>query len=855
MAKDLPKYKYIKVTLNDSNKFVFLYSDYESPEKLETSLQLIDKINNYSIYGVKSETGKDINKYKEELFEYDIKASGVFERLRLYETKTYNCTWNFDNLVSVQNEKELDYKKTNEKQFSFRVVNYLGKSSFTIDGQKTIPFEIIPTKIDYEDDYVQLTKDIADQCSQLLLDYTSPTNLSFKLDPEKTQKTPLEQFIFIRKFCSAKNIEYLMQSIKMNPDRMLVSEDELKPFGVAPISHKFFSNPFSNSKNWNKQSDGSYLPELIATTRKYDSYNTPANQFIKFAFKNFIQICQNVITYVGDYSYKDEAIYLKQSLEVFLMDPFFDDVKELSSMPVNNQVLQKREGYSQIFYAFNMLDLAMQLNWEGQKDVYEGEARNIALLYEYWLVFKFIEIFRKLGAIIDFNLDDEKTAKKFLSKENGLLISLSQGKPSYIPMELEDKKVKINFYYNRTFSKKDFSDTYYEGSYSRDFRPDYTLAIFPSDIANERTAIKEGLVSFIHFDAKYRVTDITSLFGKDVKEIIEEKKEHNPSDLTEDEKKFLDDSLSGKEKEEFEEKITGDYLSSEKREETINTYNRGDLLKMHTYNDAIRRTVGSYVLYPGKENNEKDRFKVYDELLPGVGAFAIRPGDKTRKGEEAVKQFIFDIIDFKIKESSRQFRKEYFENMVINSPSENNPSKIEQPDEEYLMIGFIREEYLDFLKSHHIIPTSYQEFDQKNDWKFYFYFYAIKGGKVYTIHKETNKTQYLMLTDTDINDCKIEAGYKFQHLLPFEAKIESLELVTKDSLQEKINEFYEEPFIPKNDFNADYYYLAEARIINYARDEERVTDVSVKENEDISAYSPKITYRKYINGFFEHEKN
>lgn len=842
MSKDLPKYKYIRISLNENEECIYLYSEYEEDKNLNFSPLGI--INNIAVFGVPAKTAN------EELFEYDESASGVFEKLRLYETKTYICTWNFNSLVSIQNEKELGCKKTNEKQFSFRVVNYLGKSSFTIDGNKTIPFEVVPTKIDYEDDYVQLTKDIADQCSQLLLDYTSPTNLSFKLDSEKKQKTPLEQFIFIRKFCSAKNIEYLMQSIKMNPDRMLVSEDELKPFGVAPISHKFFSNPFANSKNWNKQSDGSYLPELIATTRKYDSYNTPANQFIKFAFKNFIQICQDVINYIKDNNntYYDEAKYLKDSLEIILLDSFFDDVQDPSSMPVNNQVLQKREGYAQIFNAFNMLDLAMQLDWEGKKDIYEGEARNIALLYEYWLVFKFVEIFRQLGAIIDFDLDDEKTAKKFLSKENGLLISLSQGKPSYIPMKLEDKKVKINFYYNRTFSKKDFSNTYYEGSYSRDFRPDYTLAIFPYDIENERTAIKEGSVSFVHFDAKYRVTDITSLFGKDVKEIIEEKKELNQSDLTEDEKKFLEDSLSEKEKEEFEEKIAGDYLSSEKREETINTYNRGDLLKMHTYNDAIRRTVGSYVLYPGKENNEKDRFKVYDELLPGVGAFAIRPGDKARKGEEAVKQFISDIIDFKIKESSRQFRKEYFENMVINSPSENNPSKIEQNEEEYLMIGFIREEYLDFLKSHHIIPTSYQEFDQKNDWKFYFYFYAIKGGKVYTIHKETTKTKYLMLTDTDINNCKVELGYKFQELLPFESEIKSMELVSKDVLKNRLKD---KGFESKNELHAEYYYLVEAKVINYAKT--GVTDISTEENEDISVYSPKIVKRDLIKGFFEHQ--
>ena len=47
---------------------------------------------------------------------------------------------------------------------------------------------------------------------------------------------------------------------------------------------------------------------------------------------------------------------------------------------------------------------------------------------------------------------------------------------------------------------------------------------------------------------------------------------------------------------------------------------------MHTYNDAIRRTIGSYVLYPGNINHaDKGNkvFSLYDEILPGVGAFSI----------------------------------------------------------------------------------------------------------------------------------------------------------------------------------------------------------------------------------------
>jgi hypothetical protein len=44
---------------------------------------------------------------------------------------------------------------------------------------------------------------------------------------------------------------------------------------------------------------------------------------------------------------------------------------------------------------------------------------------------------------------------------------------------------------------------------------------------------------------------------------------------------------------------------------------------MHTYNDALRMTIGSYVLYPGDTQNKMQRFH---EIAPGVGAFAMKPG-------------------------------------------------------------------------------------------------------------------------------------------------------------------------------------------------------------------------------------
>lgn len=800
------KYSLIKINFPDVS--LVIYDRYQKKLDDPNSIGFLDK---NEVLAFASDSGS---------IEFIPEPKNGFCSLRLCETQQYFVTLSDfateqPENYSINIKSEFEATEISKGIYSFKVINYLGKADFEIlsDGNiiHSVKLEIVPKKIDYEDDYVKLTEDIAEKCSTLLLDYSSPTNLSFK-DNNETARTPLEKFIFIRTFCNNDNIESLFYSIKSKPDSLLFSEDELKPFGTASVSRKFFSNPFANSRNWTETENHSYLPELITTTRKYDSLDTPANRFLKFAFNSFIEVCDEVLEFLGDknLTYKNEAEYIKENLELYLTESFFDDVQDLTSMPVNNQVLQKREGYSQIFNAFNMLDLAKQLDWEGIDDVYEGQAKNIALLYEYWLALQLVEILKnKIGAKTVSSNDSNDMIQKTL--DEGLLVSLKQGRDSKISLILKEKNLQINFYYNRTFSKKDFNSSAYEGSYSRPFRPDYTLAIFSTAFTTEDLAMKSGEVSYIHFDAKYRLQDLTQFINR---------KSNN------------DELLESEEKE----------ITEEKASETINSYKRGDLLKMHTYNDAIRRTIGSYVLYPGENADKTHKFNVYDEIMPGVGAFAIRPGYKDL-GQKVLADFIREIIDFKTNQSARQYRKDYFENMVIQSPSESNPAKIDNESKfEYQMIGFVRDEYFSFLQENGHLPTSLEDFTSKKDFEFYFYFYAIKNGKVYTIHKETTKAKYLRITTTDLRDCKVEFGYKFQHLEPWEAEVDSIELVSKEALKEKLVSLYgENSFTPENGFHADYYYLAKAKVTRYLKS--GIIAITVDENEDISAYSPKVIPR------------
>ena len=75
--------------------------------------------------------------------------------------------------------------------------------------------------------------------------------------------------------------------------------------------------------------------------------------------------------------------------------------------------------------------------------------------------------------------------------ENGLILSIKEGESSLLSASLREKNIRINFYYNRTFRKKDFDGTDYQGSYSRPFRPDYTISIFPYSYTEKQAILSE----------------------------------------------------------------------------------------------------------------------------------------------------------------------------------------------------------------------------------------------------------------------------------------------------------------------------------------------------------------------------
>jgi hypothetical protein len=128
-------------------------------------------------------------------------------------------------------------------------------------------------------------------------------------------------------------------------------------------------------------------------------------------------------------------------------------------------------------------------------------------------------------------------------------------------------------------------------------------------------------------------------------------------------------------------------LDAEHQETSSNDiYKRGDLYKMHTYTDAIRRTVGSYVLYPGKDKVDV-KFSRYHEILPGVGAFAIKPdfvnGETTAVGTASLKEFIEDVLLIQKNLFSQLYRVNYWTHETRKEPPGVYTSDVIVPDRVY----------------------------------------------------------------------------------------------------------------------------------------------------------------------------
>ncbi len=573
--------------------------------------------------------------------------------------------------------------KAHRNMGEIRTGIYVGQLNFEVQERKTgntigkVKLEVRSVKADYENDYRTMLDEIAAYYTDLVLLQGSPATQQLEVDENATSQTLYQKFSFVRSIIDSNQFQEAIHKVMANPvrkwtetivQRNIVGVRHLSRRNIRQMATSTDRIKLPVSMGQGVSECLTSVPRMLDVDYKRDTVDNQENQFVKFALTTFRQFCDDLqCKKNASERLTDEANHTICKIDGFLDSQFFRQVSSPTHLNMNSPVLQRKEGYREVLQAWLMFDLAAKLNWTGGDNIYEAGKKNVATLYEYWLFFKLQEL------ISDFFKIDEADIKKLVKMDADKIdLQLKQGESLRLSGKSKSSMRELNvaFYYNRTFSKaSDEVDAIkLAGSWTMAMRPDYTLSLWPGDIT-ESEAEKQDLITHIHFDAKYRLNKV----------VLEDE-----TDISEE-------------------------LNEEKNEQELGIYKRADLLKMHAYKDAIRRTSGAYVLYPGTENRV---IQGYHEIVPGLGAFSIRPGH-WEHDNLPVRQFLSEVKAHMLDRASEREKLSYHQYDVYSQKEhsmvmENLPEPIGEdrdfmPDETSVIVAYYKsQEQLDWIKKNHL---------------------------------------------------------------------------------------------------------------------------------------------------------
>lgn len=506
------------------------------------------------------------------------------------------------------------------------------------DGQNPVAIglvEVRSVKLEYREDYRKMLDAIAKRSAALLLD--SQAHTQQRLESLWDNDSPLieQQLEFLRHCLDSPAFSSAIGQILRFPHQRMERKHELRNISRAGKMDRMVIRQLTRGGGDRVSIPADHpahvaglssVPRLVEVSVGDDFNDTAENRFIKMVLVEFRDFLGNVMEFLDAEEASERAKgreapksrlplrrdcrRLSLRLDGILCHAFFTDLSRPSTLPLGSPVLQRKTGYREIYHFWLQFHASAQLSWEGGREIWRGGARNVATLYEYWLFFELEELFREKFKCT------EKLHSLLVERRNGITrMKLKRGVEMGTPAEgawsvTAKRQLSAHFHFNKKFNRKQGNEPF--SSWTRNVQPDYTISIWPTAFT-QADAEENELMVHIHFDAKYRVTTLNGFeaAGESDEEVIQ------------------DQSSAGDEE-------TGVRSTAAKY---------SDLLKMHAYRDAIRRTGGAYVLYPGNSAHEPFRSN-FHEVLPGLGAFSIRPANSGKAiGITVLSEFLDKVID------------------------------------------------------------------------------------------------------------------------------------------------------------------------------------------------------------------
>ena len=485
--------------------------------------------------------------------------------------------------------------------------------------------EVVPIKLAQADEYRTMLADITTHAAEAVLQGFAPTALKAAAGTGTTDLL-YQRFAILESQLRSDEFAAAIGRIISDPHVEWLSFKESRNPGSAYPAGSAFGKALAAPgprRPWLASRGRPVLatmPTMIERTKHETTVDTAPNRFVKYVLENWRAVAQQLQDGLAldDSSPRPGPVrrglraanQVLQILDEILSRPLFRQVGRLDRFAASSQVLLKRAGYRELLHMFVLVEAGFELPWSSDaEDVYSPNLRNVATLYELWSYLTLVDVVGRLCG-------RQQTAQAFTASANGLSLRLAAGAAAALRWQTvrRGRRLEVRLMFNRQFAGDE--------SWTAPMRPDCSILIRP--LGSTPGDAGESLDVWVHFDAKYRVSGA------------------QPMDFSTE-----DDELLSR-----------------------GTARRDDLLKMHAYRDAIRRTAGAYILYPGDVPVDKRQFA---ETLPGLGAFPLRPGADETYGVEAISVFLAEVLDHVAEQASQHERDRYWRSRVYTSPVQEHP--------------------------------------------------------------------------------------------------------------------------------------------------------------------------------------
>jgi len=504
--------------------------------------------------------------------------------LTIDEWKTY--------YVKVYGERDIPFLDSDQfvlKRFDGRVFevnfrNFVGLTRIGNVNLRVINKKISDTLFDSMLGY------ITEKYADLIFSFNTPVGLEYEKD-RPGQDILFLQYLFLKKYLvdGSPDLDEITGLILSRPHRKIVSETIKSPIDEIDrldpgLLLSLFSDPgkmvklgaghplasSSAARAVFERTGEYYFPTEAEKSKKYHSFDTNENRFIKYFLEEILKKLKIIETVLGTRSgtwlnpdISENIRRLKQKTSYFLSDPMWHEVGRMTFVPGQSTVLQRREGYRHLLRLYALLNLVSRYQFVMKDFKNLIEIKDVPTLFEYWCFFLVKDIldakFKGTGAAsIVTNRETEKVVQEGvrIAYGDGIALRYNAGYSGSMGLRLG-------------IDDNEISDYPISESYSHNLRPDIVIE-------------KDGGKKLI-LDAKYK--------GKN----------------------------------------GGSGFYGEEEGGTIVECKEEDLDKMHTYRDAIRDVLGAFALYPG-EKAVVFPPHCYESRSEGVGAVALKPvaGNKAK---------------------------------------------------------------------------------------------------------------------------------------------------------------------------------------------------------------------------------